>query len=346
MYASYIDGEQEDGDPKSDSALLHDELEELNQPIYFYEFVDRVERHGLQYLGELLHQSAGNHSSEKLENLRRWSRSLVELEQSSDFLFNRTFRQTLVCHQEIKINRKVTPARVQDFYLASGAQPVSSTPDITGPSVEGFRIGSGATFSTDHPLTKAAMMCLAEAWPRPVKFSDLESAARQRLGSTMPEDEDQHLGQPEESRILSINLLKAFDYSRDLVELHTYAPRISSRPSEKPAGSQWAVMQAQEQGWVTNLRHERVELDEFDRFLLTLLDGRHDRPALIDLLITGPVAEGLLTLETEDKALSPQEQRALLAEEVELRLKWLAKAALIIDETRSGDEVYGTRKSD
>ena len=190
MYSSYLDGEQEDGTPKIDSALLHDELEELNQPIYFYEFVERLEPHGLQYLGDLLHLSSGKHVLEKLESLKKWSQTLVEMEQSSDFLYNRTFRQTLVCQQEVTINRKVTLDRLQDFYLASGALPVSSHPDIPGKSVEQFRVRSGATFSTDHPLTKAAFICLEEAWPRPVKLRDLASAARIRLESEKQAGED------------------------------------------------------------------------------------------------------------------------------------------------------------
>jgi len=36
----------------SDSYLFHDHMEEVNAPVYFYQFVDRADRHGLQYLGE------------------------------------------------------------------------------------------------------------------------------------------------------------------------------------------------------------------------------------------------------------------------------------------------------
>ncbi len=35
-----------------DSYILHEHLENENNPIYFYEFIERAEAHDLQYLGE------------------------------------------------------------------------------------------------------------------------------------------------------------------------------------------------------------------------------------------------------------------------------------------------------
>ena len=50
MYHNYLSGKQDEAEPKEDSALLHDELEEINLPLYFHEFVKRAEAHGLQTL--------------------------------------------------------------------------------------------------------------------------------------------------------------------------------------------------------------------------------------------------------------------------------------------------------
>jgi hypothetical protein len=36
----------------SDSYLFHEHLEHTNQPIYFYQFIERAERAGLMYLSE------------------------------------------------------------------------------------------------------------------------------------------------------------------------------------------------------------------------------------------------------------------------------------------------------
>src|SRR5690349_3816600 len=36
----------------SDTYLFHEHLEDVNEPIYFFEFAERVQAQGLQYLGE------------------------------------------------------------------------------------------------------------------------------------------------------------------------------------------------------------------------------------------------------------------------------------------------------
>ena len=342
MYVDYLFGRQDEDDhsPKEDSALLHDELEDINLPLYFYEFVDRAAGHGLQYLGEVEETIGGKKLTENLEYLRRAHPSLIDMEQSYDFLRNRTFRRTLLCHQEVVIDRKVTISRIAEFFISSGARPVSDKPDIAGKSIEQFRIRNGATFSTDHPLSKAAMLCLRDSWPKPMKFEELFNAALLRLenekrqqGDPSMEPPGEELRKGDDLRLLAANLLKAFDYSNSLVELHTYDSSLCSQAGARPVASQWAVLQAMEpdQKWVTNLRHERVQLDPFDRFLLIQLDGKKDRSDLLEIFLKGPVAEGVLTVEAEGKSLSDVEFRGLLAEEIETRLTWLAKAALIVN---------------
>jgi methyltransferase-like protein/2-polyprenyl-3-methyl-5-hydroxy-6-metoxy-1,4-benzoquinol methylase len=344
LYVDYLSGKQDGDSPKEDSALLHDELEEMNLPLYFHEFVERATTHGLQYLGDVEQTPTGEHLAEKLEYLRHDHPSLIDMEQSYDFLQNRTFRRTLLCHQEVQLTRKVTPGRMADFYVVSAAQPLSEKPDIAGAEVEKFRSRNGATFSTDHPLSKAAFACLAEAWPRPLKFESLAQAALARLEAELqaqdPAPGQAQDGKAKDPRVLAANLLHAFDYSSSLVELHSFGLRLATHPGARPTASPWAARQAQDQAWVTNLRHERVELDGFDRYLLTALNGRRDQNELVELFMLGPIAAGELTLENEGKPINEAELRALVAQEIGSRLNWLARVALVIDPSQEG-EGYG-----
>ena len=115
-----------------DSYLLHDHLEEANEPIYFYQFADRAGRHGLQYLAEAEFSTmlTSNFPQEVAETLRRVSNEIVRTEQYMDFLRNRTFRQTLLCRKEITLNRNLTPQSVMPFHIASAAKPVSEHVNI------------------------------------------------------------------------------------------------------------------------------------------------------------------------------------------------------------------------
>jgi methyltransferase-like protein len=325
MYAGFLDGKLEEARPRSDALLLHDELEEINEPVYFYQFAERAEQHGLQYLADFHHRGGGELSPEVSQKLRGMAQTHIDLEQYLDFVQNRTFRQTLLCHKGIEPDRSIGPDRVMGFYIASRAQSEEHDPDIHSVSVTKFRGHDGAVLSTDHPVTKAAMLCLAEIWPRSSSFGDLLSAARSRLGqgpalNRAADDID--------VQVLGANLLSAYGYSESLVELHVHAPNIVLHPGERPVASAVVRLQAQDSDRVTNLRHERVTLDGFDRYLLQHLDGSRDRKALVDLLLRGPVAEGILTVQQDGQRV--KDMRGLLAEELETRLAWLARAGLFV----------------
>ncbi len=338
MYIQFLNGELKNTHPKDDALLLHDELAEVNEPLYFYQFAERAARHGLQYLAEAEFRTTlgGNFPPQVSEALSKMAKNEVDLEQYMDFLRNRTFRQTLLCHADVPLQRRLKPERVTAFYIASCAQPMSSEPDIHSVSVERFRGSDDATLSTDHPLSKAAMLCLAEAWPMALPFDVLLSAARARLrGEATSEAQS---GAAEETdagkidaQVLGANLLKGYSYSENLIDLRVHAPGMALGVSERPVASPVVRFQAQKNKRVTNLYHQRVDLDELDRFLLGYLDGRHDRTELLDLLLTGPVAQGALTAQRDgEKIEDTEEVKRVLAEEVELKLFGLARAALMV----------------
>jgi methyltransferase-like protein/SAM-dependent methyltransferase len=335
MYAQFLSGKMEDARPRRDALLLHDELEEVNEPVHFHQFAAHAGRHGLQYVGDAEFQTMfikpGSVPPRVLEAINDMTTSVVDLEQYIDFIANRTFRQTLLCHEGIAVSRTLKPERLAGLYAASHAKPVTAEPsqkgnlaEVLSRGVAQFRGSDGATLSIDHPVSKMAFLCLAEAWPRPVQFGDLLAQARTRAKSVS----QQH---PDDAQALGVNLLTAYSYSDKLLELHAYAPPLALEAGERPVASPVARFQAQDNERVTNLRHERVSVDEADRYLLRHLDGSRDRPALLDLLLSGPVAEGILTVQDGGKPVEdPNRLRKLLTEEMDGRLRWLARAGLLV----------------
>jgi methyltransferase-like protein/SAM-dependent methyltransferase len=331
-YAKFLQGELKGATHKGDSFLLHDELEEVNEPIYFYQFAARAKNHGLQYLGEAEFRTMldRNFPAQVSETLCAMAKSVIDLEQYMDFLRNRSFRQTLLCHQDVSLSRTLKPEHLKVFHLASHAQPVVSEPDPHSVTVEKFRASDGAILSIDHPVTKAAMLYLAEIWPKAVPFEKLLSTARSRLGPDTVAVQDDANG-TRDAQVLGTNMLKAYSYSGKLVELHVHAPHIMLDISERPVASPVARLQATSSSRVTNLRHERVRLDEFDRYLLQHLDGSHDHAALVEILAAGPVAEGTLLIQQDGKPVEDAKQvKDILSEGMEKRLCWLARAALLV----------------
>ena len=359
MYAQFLGGKLEDARPRQDALLLHDELEEVNDPVYFHQFVERAAHHGLQYLGDAeFHTMAGGRGSvprDTANEIGKIARSLIEAEQYMDFFKNRTFRQTLLCHEAVVLDRTLKPGRVAGLYAASRAQPAEPDPDVRSVSVVQFRGSDGATLSINHPVSKAAMLYLAEVWPEAVPFGALLPAACARLTATGRVDPmqgteavcpapDASLDTPQpgerDAQVLEANLLMAYSYSDKLVDLHAYAPPTTRDVGERPVASRVARFQAShDNDRVTNLRHERVSLDQADRYLLRCLDGSHDRRALVDQLLAGPVAEGILAVQEDGKPINdPGRVRHLLAEGLENKLCWLASAGLLIDQHGLGKQ--------
>lgn len=329
-YTTLLQKQLAHAQPRDDSLLLHDELETFNDPVYFHQFAEHAARHGLQYLSEaeLPAVMPTNFRPAVSQRLLSISKNLIELEQHIDFLRNTTFRKTLLCHQEVALNRtlKADPERMAAFYVASRAAPVSRAPDILGATVEQFRGPDGAILSTDHPVSKAALLYLNEHSPQAIPFAELVTQA----GRYVYGEERPAAALYPDAQVLATNVLKAYSYSLNLVELHVYRPPFVLEVSERPVASPLARWQARLGGRVVNLRHERVNLDEVSRYLLPLLDGRHGRQALLETL-EELRARGALGVQREGRAIvGNSEARRVLEQEIELNLNWLARAALLM----------------
>lgn len=329
-YAGFLRGELRGAGSRGDAFLLHDELEGDNDPVYFHQFAERAARHGLQYLVEADFPSVfpDNFSADAKQALQKMAQDIIEMEQYMDFLRNRMFRQTLLCHDDVTIQRTLMPERVRGLYIGSRARPVAAHPDIHTVSVGQFRSPDGATLSTDHPVSKAGLLYLARIWPRAVSFEDLLSTARSRLGGDA-EPETIPVSLAEDATLLGANLLRAYGYSTQLVELHVHVPPIVSEVIERPIASPVARFQAQDSTTVANLWHNRVHLDPLQRHLLLLLDGAHDRIALVDDLMD-LVTEGVLAVQREAQPVEDNEEvRDILAQGLEQHLQRLARLALL-----------------
>jgi hypothetical protein len=125
------------------------------------------------------------------------------------------------------------------------------------------------------PLAKAALVVLAEIWPRALPFTELLAQARTRLG------------RPSAGGLTDPETLAVFEmlveiYAPGLASLHVSPPRFARSVSERPLASPLARWLARTTGHLPNLCHAPVTLEHLSgRHLLTLLDGTRDRAALV-----------------------------------------------------------------
>ena len=272
---------------------------------------------------------------EDLAAIADMAQDIIELEQYADFVRNRLFRRTLLCRVEQPVSRTLKPARLRTLYMASQAAPEASTPDIWTNAVEKFRAPDGAILSLDHPLSKAAMLCLGRHWPAFLSFDAIVAAAQALLDTAegAATSERSSVGvaaASQDHEVLAVNLLKAFTYSDKLVELHAGPPRFTLDIDERPLASPWARRQAAIMRRVTNLRHEQMALKPYEQHLLQLLDGGSDRAALVAGL-EGPVRAGALVIQQGARSVvNPDRAMALVAARLDTALGNLARSAFLM----------------
>ena len=161
-YNVLLSGELESMQTWPDSYIFHESLEAHNEPLYFHEFVDRANSHGLRYLGEaaLSAMLTSDLSDEVTATLQEVGRDIVEMEQYMDFVRNRTFRQTLLCHEDATLDRTLSPEVVDKLLIRGNLTPESETPDLLSESPESFQSPDGTILTAQRPIQKIAFAIL------------------------------------------------------------------------------------------------------------------------------------------------------------------------------------------
>lgn len=299
LYAKLLQEELARVSDNEDAQLLHDHLEGVNDPVYFHQFIEQARSIDLQYLGDVhFSQMVLNHLS---SDVRRalGAVPLIQQEQYMDFLRNRGFRKTLLCHDDVKLERNLKLDILYDLHFAMARplelarlQPDSETP---------LRIEThDKKMVSEEPVVKAAVNLLSETWPGTMSFEELNAKSLEMLS---PKQRSQYKATRndagKDSKAVLASIFLEF-MSVELVECFVHPPRHALRPGEYPAASPVARFQALEGLVVTNFRHERVKLNETERRIITQLDGSKNRQALIENL-RDAAASGAMKVQRDGK---------------------------------------------
>ncbi len=269
-----------DAFPSRPEYLLHEHFERSNRPLYFHQFMARAEAHALQYLEEAESDAPALQGLEPAMAERLWSLAAdrVELEQYLDFVRNRRFRRTLLCHAAQPLDPDAAQRRVPSLFAASMARPAAAAPDLDSTAAEPFEAEAGDRFSSDHPAVKHALARLGETWPGVLGFAELLAAAP--AGPTA-----------EGAEALAAALHTLFRLG--VLELFVTPPRRAAVVAERPLAATVARHAAAAGPFVPTLRHRLLRIDDAAaRHVLRQLDGRRDRATLAASLPPDLVHDG------------------------------------------------------
>jgi SAM-dependent methyltransferase len=283
VYSSLLKQELDYVSARSDSYLLHDHLEMVNAPTYFHELVERAGSRGLEFVSEVQSSliAPDNLPAEIATGLEERSANAIDFEQYLDFAINRRFRQSVFCRAGAPRLARANPDALEHLYLAAR------------------NIGNNPIAAHDGPLLRSALGQLHRIWPLSVPFDTLFEAASAQIGSLA---DPRAFSVKPGAQGLKADLLRCYNQKR--LELTTLPPMFVLNLSDKPIASHLARIQAQSGNTVTNLRHEAGQLNDFGREVISLLDGTHDRPAMVAKLVRA-VEAGRVTLKQADPKANP-----------------------------------------
>ncbi|MGB3716815.1 MAG: class I SAM-dependent methyltransferase, partial [Candidatus Promineifilaceae bacterium] len=315
--------------PAGDGYVRHDFLAEVNIPLYFHQFIERAGGKGLQFLANGWIGSQGDVPDDVLETVLEMAEDNIEVEQYLDFMRNRSFRETLLCHGSCSVQRELDPGSLADLRIASRVKPDEGEID-SGSTQTTIFFGPGEkNLSTAHPLTKAALLHLAGRYPQSVPFSTLVEEARWILSEVRG---GQQVWSEADTKTLASNFLRLFGEDVDLVNLHTFQPRFLMEIPERPVASATARFQVEQGVPVTNLYHQRLSIDKGPARLLAHLDGSNDHQALL-VVVVGLAKEGVIEVSQDGQPVEDQEiLQAAQSDALDMQLGQVAEAGLLVGE--------------
>lgn len=306
--------------------VFHDHLSPDNTPIYFRDFVKQARGFDLEYLGEahVPDMMTLTLPDEVQDVLGSVSGDLIRTQQYLDFLFNRTFRRSLLVHADVAPDQILNSEQMGALCIASSLRRPNDAPV---PLDEGVAVSftgvAGRELTTDAPEIKAAWAILQEAYPSAISFSRWVRATAQYLEVEVS---------PELVHSLATNGLYAF--AQELAELHHEELFLDGHEAERPLTFAYARLQAFAGApWVTTRRHDGFRIDELDRHILTLCDGTRTADEIRSELSV-QVRAGELQLGSSDETVPTEEDAIQAIEEVfEGRLFALGKVGALVPQS-------------
>jgi len=309
----------------SDSYLWHDHLAPVSQPVLFKDFMAHADRYQLQLLGEatLGVRPIDVLDPETEQHLAALTSDPIQQEQFRDMIRNRAIRQTLLVHQSTKVAATMETAFLAGMHLSAAIQPENPPLDLRSDGVSHFTTLAGGRISTPVVLAKAALQHLGEVWPASVEIDDLvrEATSRvQAVGAPTPG--------PAEIQRLQDNLMQCL--VGGVLQASCGPDAYVATISEKPSVSLLARLQAGRSEIVTSRRHHAVRFDALDRMVITLLNGTHNRAALVDGLIAASQRGQLIVSAPGEQAVTPEQIRQAFVEALPVALERLKTHAMLV----------------
>jgi methyltransferase-like protein len=275
-------------------------LEENNDPVYFHQFVEGAISNGLQYIADtdIASMFAGNFAKGTADILMQASDDAVRIEQYMDFVRNRRFRSSLLCHKNVVLNKVLRPDSIGDLYVTWNLETDRDFKDIDftkNENVTFTRKGYNFSFTTNNSIVIAALLYIIEKNTL-VSVKSIITETKKRLGSKANAEAVEKVVKETLLRLVLAGM-----------QISAFAPNYATKLSDKPKASSLARYQATYLPWVTSEKLQKVNVDLFARVMCQYLNGENDFDAIVANMVKH-VVNNDLALNQDGKKVTDKKQ--------------------------------------
>lgn len=289
---------------QSDHYLRHDHLEEENKQYYFHEFIKQAIDHDLQYLSDtnVSTMYLGNMPQKTAEKLQAVN-DIVRTEQYMDFITNRRFRSTLLCHKSQQLNRTINNNDIMKFNMLLNVVPEKAIDSVDlNNSLESlnffFNGNQDSKLSTSSPHMKAILYTFGENINRPINFDALIKSSNQKLGGNkLTEITNELLNNA--MRLVLQGYLTITLSSLTKNDINLTKPKAATLPLYQVHNSNNL--------WVTNARHEPIAITLFEKYAMRYMNGKNNKKQIIDSLLSN-ITSGELVFNKDNAKVTDQQE--------------------------------------
>jgi methyltransferase-like protein/2-polyprenyl-3-methyl-5-hydroxy-6-metoxy-1,4-benzoquinol methylase len=269
-YSKFIADEASIISASGDSYLKHEYLDKGNIQLYFTEFMNLAGAYGMSYLADasLSTMYLGNLPKKASEELKEVG-DIIRSEQYMDFINNRRFRCTLLCHDNINLKRNIESNGLDDMWLAMQIAPdvLSKDLDFTNPSLSTtftITLNTGPVECTpQNAFICAAFYAFAESYGAYLSMDDIVKSIKAKCPSFSEKTD------LEKIRTEFIVLL-----FKGLLTIRAIKPIVASKISVKPAISKLALMQLVNNfPAIINQLNDTINISPMSKIVMVNLDG-------------------------------------------------------------------------
>ncbi|NBS53046.1 MAG: methyltransferase domain-containing protein [Spartobacteria bacterium] len=276
-YGKYLAQELDLISKCDDSYIAHDFLETENDALYFTDFLKAAAKHDLNYLGDAEPSTmvTDNLPAEAAKTLKSLNLNLLATEQYIDFVRNRMFRSTLLCHKDAQLNRNIDPSRLESLNISSLIMLKQAYKDGQ-PAI--FVGAGGVELSIAEPATATIFEMIAKQGKTSLSVEELLKESIPLVSKILKATDEAAI-----KSLISQILLQG--YFKKMLDFTLGALSTCTTKSENPQSLPLARLQVSEGLRVSSNRLEMLNADPYVAKLLTLCDGARDKKTLIAAMV-------------------------------------------------------------